>query len=73
MSAEDFAKVSKKLDHILLESVAAFDGSFSAEHGIGQQKKAYMPVYRSEIELDMMRKLKATIDPDNLMNPGKVL
>ena len=73
MSADDFAKVSKKLDHILLESVAAFDGSFSAEHGIGQQKKAYMPMYRSEIELDMMRKLKATIDPDNLMNPGKVL
>ena len=73
MSADDFAEVSKKLDHILLESVAAFDGSFSAEHGIGQQKRAYMPVYRSEIELDMMRKLKATIDPDNLMNPGKVL
>ena len=53
--------------------VIKWRGSISAEHGIGQQKKAYMPVYRSEIELDMMRKLKATIDPDNLMNPGKVL
>ena len=73
MSAEDFAKVSKELDQILLESVAAYDGSFSAEHGIGQQKRAYMPIYRSEIELGLMRKLKAAIDPDNLMNPGKVL
>jgi FAD/FMN-containing dehydrogenase len=72
MSAEDFEKNSKDLDHILLESVASFDGSFSAEHGIGQQKKAYMPIYRSEVELGLMRKLKAAIDPDNLMNPGKV-
>ena len=72
MSAEDFEKISKDLDHILLESVASFDGSFSAEHGIGQQKKAYMPIYRSEVELGLMRKLKAVIDPDNLMNPGKV-
>jgi len=72
MSAEEFEKKSKELDHILLESVASFDGSFSAEHGIGQQKKAYMPIYRSEVELGLMRKLKAVIDPDNLMNPGKV-
>ena len=72
MSAEDFEKISKDLDHILLESVASFDGSFSAEHGIGQQKKAYMPIYRPEVELGLMRKLKAVIDPDNLMNPGKV-
>jgi FAD/FMN-containing dehydrogenase len=73
MPAEEFAKVSKTLDHILLESVAAFDGSFSAEHGIGQQKRAYMPIYRSEVELGLMRRLKAAIDPDGLMNPGKVL
>ena len=72
MSVEDFEAISKDLDHILLESVASFDGSFSAEHGIGQQKKAYMPIYRSEVELGLMRKLKAAIDPDNLMNPGKV-
>ena len=31
-----------------------------------------MPIYRSEVELGLMRKLKAVIDPDNLMNPGKV-
>ncbi|MEL0112151.1 MAG: FAD-binding oxidoreductase [Rickettsiales bacterium] len=73
MAAEEFAQVSKTLDHILLESVAAFDGSFSAEHGIGQQKRAYMPIYRSEVELGLMRRLKAAIDPDGLMNPGKVL
>jgi FAD/FMN-containing dehydrogenase len=72
MSAKDFEKISTVLDHIILESVASFDGSFSAEHGIGQQKKAYMPIYRSEVELGLMRKLKAKIDPDNLMNPGKI-
>ena len=73
MIEEDFAMHTGRIHEIVYETVAEFDGSFSAEHGIGQQKKSFMPVYRSEVELGLMRKLKATLDPNNLMNPGKVL
>ena len=73
MVEEDFAVHTDRIHEIVYEIVAEFDGSFSAEHGIGQQKKSFMPVYRSEVELGLMRKLKASLDPNNLMNPGKVL
>jgi len=52
---------------------AELDGSFSAEHGIGQLKKPDMQRYKSPIELELMRTLKRTLDPHNIMNPGKVL
>ncbi|OGA23423.1 MAG: hydroxyacid dehydrogenase [Betaproteobacteria bacterium RIFCSPLOWO2_02_FULL_67_26] len=48
-------------------------GSFSAEHGIGQSKLAEIARYKSGVELAMMRALKHTFDPNNIMNPGKVL
>jgi FAD/FMN-containing dehydrogenase len=48
-------------------------GSFSAEHGIGQLKRDELRRYRSEVELQVMRKIKAALDPSGLMNPGKVL
>ena len=48
-------------------------GSFSAEHGIGQLKLDEMARYKSPVELDMMRAVKAALDPRGLMNPGKLL
>jgi FAD/FMN-containing dehydrogenase len=48
-------------------------GSISAEHGIGRMKQAAMMSRKSEVELDLMRRLKAAIDPDNIMNPGVIL
>jgi FAD/FMN-containing dehydrogenase len=53
--------------------VSRFDGSVSAEHGIGFSKKAYLPLSRSPEELGLMRLIKNAIDPLGLMNPGKVL
>ena len=44
-----------------------------AEHGIGRIKVEELTHYRSKIELDVMRSLKRALDPDNLMNPGKVI
>jgi FAD/FMN-containing dehydrogenase len=49
------------------------DGSFSAEHGIGAMKRDEMLRYKSAVELDVMRALKRTLDPNNILNPGKVL
>ena len=48
-------------------------GSFRAEHGIGQLKLAEMSRYKDQLELDLMRKLKGVLDPDGIMNPGKML
>ena len=52
---------------------AELDGSFSAEHGIGMLKKPDLERYKSPVELELMRTLKRTLDPNNIMNPGKVL
>ena len=48
-------------------------GSISAEHGIGQLKRNLMPHIKSPVELDLMRMLKRTLDPNGILNPGKLL
>lgn len=54
------------------EALRAFGGAMSAEHGIGLEKKAWLPVSRSAEEIALMRSLKATLDPHGILNPGKV-
>lgn len=53
--------------------VAAYGGSFSAEHGIGQLKVGELQRYATPVELAMMRAIKQALDPKGIMNPGKVL
>ncbi len=48
-------------------------GSFSSEHGIGRLKMDHLRRYKSDVELDLMRTLKAALDPQGIMNPGKVI
>ncbi len=50
-----------------------FDGAISAEHGIGLEKRAYLPVSRSSAEIELMKSLKRMLDPNNILNPGKVV
>jgi FAD/FMN-containing dehydrogenase len=57
----------------VMEVVREYDGSFSAEHGIGQLKPYMMEQWRGGAELDTMRRIKAALDPLGIMNPGKVL
>jgi FAD/FMN-containing dehydrogenase len=57
----------------IYDLVDELGGSFSAEHGIGYLKRSYLPLYRSEGEIAVMRKLKRALDPDNILNPGKVI
>ena len=58
----------------LVNAIAvALGGSFSAEHGIGQSKRHAMATHKDPVAVDVMRAVKAAIDPRGLMNPGKVL
>jgi len=54
-------------------SVHRYGGSISAEHGVGQLKRDLLPCYKDPIELALMRRIKQALDPQGLMNPGKVL
>ncbi len=53
--------------------VAKYGGSISAEHGIGVMKRDLLPRVKDKVALDLMRTLKATLDPKGILNPGKVL
>jgi FAD/FMN-containing dehydrogenase len=61
------------LNRVVHDIVTAMKGSISAEHGIGRLRREELQHYKSPVALDLMKKIKAVIDPDNLMNPGKVL
>jgi FAD/FMN-containing dehydrogenase len=53
--------------------VVSFGGSISAEHGIGRLKREELAHYKNPVALDLMRTIKAAIDPKGIMNPGKVI
>jgi FAD/FMN-containing dehydrogenase len=57
----------------LRDIVVKWRGSISAEHGIGQDKQAEMKQLKDPTAYAMMKSIKATLDPDNILNPGKVL
>ena len=60
-------------DDIVYAPLQGLEGSVSAEHGIGTEKLAWLPSSRSDEEIAMMRLLKNSLDPENLLNPGRVL
>ena len=63
----------EEMDRIVYGLVREMGGSVSAEHGIGTLKKKWLGHARSEAEITLMRTLKAALDPDGLLNPGKVI
>ena len=73
LSAEEWTAEGERVTGALYDLVHSLNGSFSAEHGVGQSKKAYLASYRAGPELDLMRSLKKMLDPANILNPGKVI
>ena len=57
---------------LLAQVLKDFDGSISAEHGIGLVKKGYLDSTRGEAEIALMKAVKRAFDPQGLLNPGKV-
>lgn len=69
--ADESAKA--EVEHLVNSGLAAIGGSVSAEHGIGLEKKQYLPFSRSASEIEVMRKLKRMLDPRNILNRGRVI
>ena len=63
----------ENLNESIMDLVQSLGGSFSAEHGIGILKVPEMVIYKTKIELELMKLLKDTLDPNNILNPGKIL
>ena len=61
-----------KVEEMIYRPLAAIGGSVSAEHGIGLEKRAYLPLSRSAAEISTMRLLKQALDSKGILNPGKV-
>jgi FAD/FMN-containing dehydrogenase len=70
---DQFLSHQDAINLIVHNSVHVHNGSISAEHGLGQLKREENRRYKSEVELAMMRAIKQALDPQGLMNPGKVV
>ena len=69
----DFSEAARhSVESIVYEPLQAINGSVSAEHGIGLEKKPYLALCRNEAEIALMRRLKDTLDPKHILNPGKI-
>jgi FAD/FMN-containing dehydrogenase len=68
----NFNDARSEIYEIVNDLVEDFGGSFSAEHGIGMIKKKSLDKYKSANELDLMKKIKHALDPNNILNPGKI-
>ena len=69
---EDFIKECEKVNTLLFSLVKKFEGTISAEHGVGLLKKAYLSYSCSEEEVNVMKGIKTVFDPNHILNPGKI-
>jgi FAD/FMN-containing dehydrogenase len=63
----------RAVEEIVYGELRPFGGAISAEHGIGLEKRAWMPISRTPAEIELMTRLKRMMDPNNILNPGKVV
>ena len=73
MSKQAFLARWDDITHAVQDIAIELGGSISAEHGIGQMKRADLARVKSDVEMDLMRRIKASLDPKGILNPGKVL
>ena len=71
-NAEEIARVHEAFDEIFQKTIE-LGGTITGEHGIGLAKKAFFAKSAGKTSLDVMRALKRTLDPNNVLNPGKIL
>jgi len=69
----DFAPLLPAIETAVHDAIAAFEGSISAEHGVGLARREEIARRKSPVEIAMMRRIKEALDPAGIMNPGKML
>ncbi len=72
-SVESFIQGFERFEKALYPLVKSYQGSVSAEHGVGLLKKSWLLYSRTPAELEIFRQIKRAFDPKNLLNPGKVI
>ena len=72
MAKEEFFAKCATVNKWVFETVEKYNGSISAEHGVGMTKRDYLGYSRSEAEIAYMKAIKAVFDPNGIMNPGKI-
>lgn len=70
---ESFLRLAPNINRAVHDLIARYGGSISAEHGIGRLKREELVRYKQPVALDVMRAIKQALDPNGIMNPGKVL
>jgi FAD/FMN-containing dehydrogenase len=70
---ENYLERWAEMNDVVHAVAAKYNGSISAEHGIGRLKRDLLPQVKDPVALDMMRTLKRTLDPKGILNPGKML
>jgi len=72
MQNPDEIRVAKDFNERLIERALAMDGTCTGEHGVGQGKMKYLLSEHGAPTLEAMRAIKKALDPQNIMNPGKI-
>ena len=73
MSKQDFLNRWSDVNEVVFGIVKKYNGSISAEHGVGVLKRDILHIYKDPVALDLMRGIKQLLDPNGILNPGKVL
>ena len=73
MTDAEFLARETEIHRRVYDRTVSMGGSISAEHGIGRLRLGELQTYKSPVALDVMRAIKAALDPKEIMNPGKVL
>jgi FAD/FMN-containing dehydrogenase len=73
MDKQDFLGRWDAINAAVFAIVGEMGGTISAEHGIGVLKRDLLKTVKSPVEMDLMRRMKAALDPNGILNPGKVL
>lgn len=72
LSIDEFRQQCGEVSQWVFEIVERYEGSVSAEHGVGLLKKEYLQYSRSPLEIEIMKQIKKVFDPQGIMNPGKI-
>ncbi len=72
-AADFLMRHEQRINELVFNAVVQYGGSISAEHGIGSLKAGTLPRYKDKVAMDLMRSIKQALDPQGILNPGRVL